>query len=163
LDSNGNAKICDFGLCKKFDVYAINTSRFGTINYRAPEAFIFDSVLNYSVDYWSLGVCTYEMLTGSFPFDDEENIKNKEKMTDPRDKRILKDSQHEISLSAVEFVSNLLINEPNERLGSKNIKNYPFFSDIDWNKLESGEMEPAFKLNVLHITTFILDLKFIFY
>jgi hypothetical protein len=57
--------------------------------------------------------------------------------------KILKDNEHEISLAAVEFVSNILIYDPNKRLRSKNIKNHLFFNNFDWNKLESGDMEPA--------------------
>lgn len=38
--------------------------------------------------------------------------------------------------------------EPSHRLGAKNwqeIKSHPFFSNFDWEKLESGEMESPLK------------------
>ena len=62
LDSIGNAKICDFGSCGKMKS-TLSTFKRGTPLYRAPESLV-SGALNYSSDYWSLGVCTFKMLTG---------------------------------------------------------------------------------------------------
>lgn len=35
--------------------------------------------------------------------------------------------------------------------GSKNVKNHPFFKDIDWEKLDRKEIEPPFKPKVKSI------------
>ena len=142
LDSIGNAKICDFGSCGKMKS-TLSTFKRGTPLYRAPESII-SGALNYSSDYWSLGVCTFKMLTGFFPFENEqENFP----MPDPRTKKVL--NKYEISLNAINFVSKLLIRDADERLLScQNIKNNAFFNDLDWYKLENGQIKPPFKLNV---------------
>ena len=55
----------------------------------------------------------------------------------------------EISTEAKNFISELLIEDKFKRLGSrqndKNVKEHPFFNDIDWLKLEQGHLEPPFK------------------
>lgn len=44
---------------------------FGTLNYLAPELFHLECVHDHRVDIWSLGILTFEMLTGHLPFDGE--------------------------------------------------------------------------------------------
>ena len=64
LDSNGNAKICDFGICVKMNADKKVESPAFTLLYRSPEL-IDSNYLDYSIDYWSFGVCVYLMLTGT--------------------------------------------------------------------------------------------------
>ena len=68
MDSKGNAKICDFGLCKKVPLNQIEEMR-RSKNIFAPEE-LNDSThfYNYSVDYWYYGICIYRMLTSVNPF-----------------------------------------------------------------------------------------------
>jgi hypothetical protein len=37
---------------------------------------------------------------------------------------------------------------PDKRYGSKEVKNHPFFADINWDKLERREIDPPFKPGV---------------
>jgi serine/threonine protein kinase len=69
IDADGHVKLTDFGLSKA-DLKANNdmTESFcGTTEYLAPEI-IKEKQYSYSVDWYSLGLVMYEMLTGTNPF-----------------------------------------------------------------------------------------------
>jgi serine/threonine protein kinase len=75
LDSDGHIKLTDFGLSKKF--FSGNEKTFslcGTPEYLAPEI-LQCTGHNNSVDYWSLGILIYEMLSGNPPFHNK-NLEN---------------------------------------------------------------------------------------
>lgn len=69
IDSDGHIKLTDFGLSKHgLDQNDGYTESFcGTSEYLAPEI-IKEKSYTYSVDYYSLGLVMYEMLSGSNPF-----------------------------------------------------------------------------------------------
>nr|KAF6502397.1 ribosomal protein S6 kinase A5 [Molossus molossus] len=78
LDSNGHVVLTDFGLSKEFvaDEAERAYSFCGTIEYMAPDIVRGgDSGHDKAVDWWSLGVLMYELLTGASPFtvDGEKN------------------------------------------------------------------------------------------
>lgn len=72
IDSNGNAKLTDFGFAcftydKKNKIELLSNTSCGTKAYVAPE--VFNPPYNSKVaDVWSLGVCLYECVTLSQPF-----------------------------------------------------------------------------------------------
>jgi len=116
-----------------------------TLLYRSPEL-IDSNYLDYSIDYWSFGVCVYQMLTGSYPFEDKEINDIHHIMPDPNEKILIKDEKNKINKISCDFVSKLLNKNLNERLILKEaIKIHPFFSKIDWNQLENGKMKPQIK------------------
>ena len=116
-----------------------------TLLYRSPEL-IDSNYLDYSIDYWSFGVCAYLMLTGSYPFEDKEINDIHHIMPDPNEKRLIKDEKNKINKISCDFVSKLLNKNLNERLIIKEeIKIHPFFSKIDWNQLENGKKNPPIK------------------
>lgn len=75
IDSEGHVKLTDFGLSKGGlnDNGGMTESFCGTTEYLAPEI-IKDKSYSYSVDWYSLGLVLYEMLTGSNPFKTGEEI-----------------------------------------------------------------------------------------
>lgn len=60
-------KLIDLGYAKELDQSSICTSFVGTLQYLAPELFM-SKTYNYSVDYWSLGLLSHEVVTGVRPF-----------------------------------------------------------------------------------------------
>lgn len=72
IDSTGTVKIIDFGSTRVAGILEIDTpierlELLGTAQYAAPEYFIGQSGTVQS-DVYSLGVITYQMLTGKFPY-----------------------------------------------------------------------------------------------
>lgn len=138
MDSKGNAKISDFGLCERYVPNYEVEYEVGMEFYCAPES---SDELNYSLDIWSLGICTYFMLTGVYPFL-ERKMANYDILPDLNEKRLLKDDKYLIRTTTCEFVAKLLKKNPIDRLAGPEIKNDPFYLSLNWDKLEMGELKP---------------------
>ena len=149
IDSKGHIKLTDFGLSKI--VTNIEEKSFticGTLQYIAPEI-ISGEGYNESVDWWSLGIIMYEMLTGKLPFKFNFDSQEEQEQNDLNiyDKKIKFPSW--IEENAKDLINKLLNKDPEKRIGSgkegaENIKKHPFFSDIDWNKALNKELRPPF-------------------
>lgn len=73
IDSDGNAKVIDFGIARTIDQESELTQAgelVGTLRYMAPEQIRADSLqIDTRTDVHALGVLLYELLTGRLPFD----------------------------------------------------------------------------------------------
>lgn len=63
------AKLCDFGWAVVVD--HLRTTYCGTLEYVCPEI-LEKKEYDESVDIWSIGILTYEMLMGRAPFEDRD-------------------------------------------------------------------------------------------
>ena len=68
MDGRGRLHVIDLGLCKEVGMKERRWSMGGTPTYMAPEV-IEKKGYSYSVDWWSLGIMMWELLTGKPPFD----------------------------------------------------------------------------------------------
>ncbi|WWC59510.1 uncharacterized protein I303_102066 [Kwoniella dejecticola CBS 10117] len=144
LDYSGNIALCDFGLCKLNMSASDTTNTFcGTPEYLAPELL---SGHGYTkcVDWWTLGVLLYEMLTGLPPFYDEN--------TNEMYRKILSDPLRfpdSMGSEARSLLTQLLNRDPTRRLGvngAQEIKDHPFFAKhIKFSKLWAKQIQPPFK------------------
>ncbi|KAB0399369.1 hypothetical protein E2I00_017531 [Balaenoptera physalus] len=152
LDSNGHVVLTDFGLSKEFvaDEAERAYSFCGTIEYMAPDIVRGgDSGHDKAVDWWSLGVLMYELLTGASPFtvDGEKNSQAE------ISRRILKSEPpypQEMSAVAKDLIQRLLMKEPKKRLGcgprdADEIKEHLFFQKINWDDLAAKKVPAPFK------------------
>ena len=70
MTSEGNAKLSDFGFCSKLRVDEEIEQIAGGEYHCAPE--MLTGSYNHSVDFWSLGISIFFMLTSDFPFKEIE-------------------------------------------------------------------------------------------
>jgi serum/glucocorticoid-regulated kinase 2 len=157
LDYSGHIALCDFGLCKLDMKDEDRTNTFcGTPEYLAPELLLGHGYTK-TVDWWTLGVLLYEMLTGLPPFYDEN--------TNEMYRKILQEPLHFPGLDIVpsaakDLLTRLLDRNPERRLGANGaaeIKAHHFFSNIDWRKLLQRKYEPSFRPNVVSTTKYLVS------
>jgi len=109
---------------------------------------------DFSVDWWSVGVLTYELLTGASPFtvDGERNTQAE------ISKRILRNQPpipEHLSGQARDFIRRLLVKEPSKRLGggqgdATQLKAHPFLASINWSLLAQRKLKAPFKPKIKH-------------
>ncbi|KAH7491168.1 hypothetical protein KRP22_011313 [Phytophthora ramorum] len=146
LDENGHIRLTDFGLSKEGiqDDFSGANSFCGTPEYLAPE------ILNRSghgraVDWWSLGALLYEMLTGLPPF----YCRDRDRLFEKIRKGDLSFPKY-LSPNAKDLLKKLLERDPTQRLGTGptdagEIKNHPFFAEIKWDALATGQLPPPWR------------------
>ncbi|KAI8615398.1 kinase-like domain-containing protein [Chytriomyces sp. MP71] len=146
LDYTGHIALCDFGLCKFNMKDGSKTNTFcGTPEYLAPELLLGHGYTK-CVDWWTLGVLIYEMMTGLPPFYDE----NQNEMY----KRIVSEPlcfPDELSDEVRDLLGKMLDRDPSKRLGSngaEDIKRHPFFAQINWQRLNARKYRPTFRPEV---------------
>mmetsp|Transcript_21684 Transcript_21684/g.66832 ORF Transcript_21684/g.66832 Transcript_21684/m.66832 type:complete len:529 (-) Transcript_21684:206-1792(-) len=142
LESNGDARLSDFGLAAYCEDAARHVSFCGTLAYVAPELFLKRDKKNTSpgyttaVDWWSLGVLMFEMLRGHTPFEvcnpggDEsrgatrklfENILHKD--ADFND-----DPRGAFTDASRDCISSLLRRDPLRRAGAAELRKHPYLA-----------------------------------
>ncbi|XP_043276288.1 serine/threonine-protein kinase D1 isoform X2 [Venturia canescens] len=107
LSSNSDftqVKLCDFGFARIIGEKSFRRSVVGTPAYLAPEV-LRNKGYNRSLDMWSVGVIVYVSLSGTFPFNEDEDIneqiQNAGFMYPPNPWK-------EISSDAIDLINNLL-------------------------------------------------------
>jgi len=140
VDSKGYLILCDLGFAKDLSASGGRTlTRCGTAEYAAPEIMIRtgESVNGYElkVDWWAFGILLYEMLKGKAPFrgDDPDVV------TKRAAERAHMIQYPEEWGDAGDFIRQLLIVTPSERLGMKDgsclPRRHPFFKEINWEAM----------------------------
>jgi len=146
-------KIADFGLSgqlfnetdtsDKVDIQHLK-SFVGTPKYMAPEI---DGVSAYdqSVDIWALGVIMYALLSGEFPFNEEDN-----ELASFARVSFHRDCWSEVTEEAKSLICSMLTRRPEERVTAADALKHPWFcskvsfSDtvlsVDFSKLRESEM-----------------------
>lgn len=134
IGSDGHLKLTDFGSSKEIPDSKTSTLC-GTPEYLAPEM-INKNSYSHSIDWWALGILTYELYYNDTPFYDEtpqkiySNILSKNPEfpngTDPDVK---------------DFIMQLLNKNPGERADFQQLKNHPFWKDFDMEKVKEKQYQ----------------------
>lgn len=125
-------KLCDFGFARIIGEKSFRRSVVGTPAYLAPEV-LRNKGYNRSLDMWSVGVIIYVSLSGTFPFNEDEDIndqiQNADFMYPPQPWR-------EISPEAVDLITNLLQVKTRKRLTVDKSLVHVWLQDFDtWSDL----------------------------
>ncbi|XP_075731427.1 microtubule-associated serine/threonine-protein kinase 3 isoform X3 [Rhipicephalus microplus] len=152
ITNMGHIKLTDFGLSKVglmnlatnlYEGYLDKETKqfndkqvYGTPEYIAPEV-ILRQGYGKPVDWWSMGIILYEFLVGCVPFFGETPeelfahvINDEIEWPEDEDWPLPEDARH--------LVSQLLQQNPLDRLGTggaHEVKEHPFFNDVDWDSL----------------------------
>ena len=165
IDENGYLKMIDFGTAKVLKDYT--STIIGTPHYIAPEI-LQGKGYSLSCDFWSLGICMFEIFYGKYPFGDgagevidiyKEVLKKN--LSFPKDS-----SKFEVVNN---FIEELLAKKVNERICNvSKLKKMEFFRDFDFDKLNDFQLEPPYKpekylkvKNPLENTKLLYENKFI--
>jgi protein kinase A len=137
LDKTGYMKITDFGFAKRvaFKTYTLC----GTPEYIAPEVLL-NKGHGKGVDWWTLGILTYEMLVGQPPFVDDDPMGIYQqilagKVNFPRF----------IDRNAKSLIKKLLVADLTKRFGclkagAADVKNHKWYTGMDWAALVDKEL-----------------------
>ncbi|XP_016535819.1 microtubule-associated serine/threonine-protein kinase 2 isoform X8 [Poecilia formosa] len=151
ITSLGHIKLTDFGL-SKIGLMSLTTNLYeghiekdtrefldkqvcGTPEYIAPEV-ILRQGYGKPVDWWAMGVILYEFLVGCAPFfgDTPEELFGQV----ISDEIVWPEGDEALPQDAQDLIAKLLRQNPLERLGTGGafeVKQNPFFTDLDWNGL----------------------------
>eukprot|EP01102_Stenamoeba_stenopodia_P019812 TRINITY_DN7566_c0_g1_i1.p1 TRINITY_DN7566_c0_g1~~TRINITY_DN7566_c0_g1_i1.p1 ORF type:complete len:542 (-),score=120.69 TRINITY_DN7566_c0_g1_i1:138-1763(-) len=100
-----------------------------SIPYMAPEL-LKEENYDFGTDWWSFGVCLYEMLTGKLPFKDTLSYTID-----------ILPHQELLSAKAQDLITNLLKVDVKERLTDVNaIKGHAFFANLNWDAMEQRRL-----------------------
>ena len=155
LDSQGHAKLTDFGLSKEgINDNVITNSFCGSIAYLAPEM-LKKQGHGKAVDWYLLGVLLYEMLVGITPFfaNGKEGIFHNIEFGELKIPEFIKED-------TASLLRGLLQKDPWKRLGgsikdAEEIKQHRYFKDVNWDDVYNKRIRPppvnVFTRNIMHV------------
>nr|XP_023681645.1 serine/threonine-protein kinase D3 isoform X1 [Paramormyrops kingsleyae] len=129
-------KLCDFGFARIIGEKSFRRSVVGTPAYLAPEV-LRSKGYNRSLDMWSVGVIIYVSLSGTFPFNEDEDINEQ-----IQNAAFMYPSTpwKEISIEATDLINNLLQVKMRKRYSVDKSLSHPWLQDYQtWLDLREFE------------------------
>ena len=145
FDQNGYLRITDFGIAKH---YVVNNKKdtSGTVGYLAPEV-LCNVNHNYSIDYYAVGIITFELMYGHRPYLGKNKHEVKQLILTRQAKIEKDDLPEDFSIDIADFINKLIQRKPVNRLGKKDINevlNHPWFNDFDWENCSKKQLNAPY-------------------
>ena len=145
--ADGYLHLTDFGIAMEYHKGVDVVSASGTPGYMAPEAII-NKPHDFCVDYFALGVIIYELMIGERPYQGKNRKEIKEQMFTLEIKLDSDDLPEDWEDDNIlDIINKLLKRKRSKRLGNKGcseIKNHPWFKDIQWEQIENCTLTAPF-------------------
>jgi hypothetical protein len=144
LNELGHIKLTDMGLAKFVIGKTFTTC--GTPDYFSPELIASSGHTN-ALDWWTLGILMFELMSGNPPFESAYPMQIYSKVMKGINKvQFPPKCQGPVG----DLIKALLKKEPSERLpmrpgGIQNIKNHKWYQGFDWEMCKSGELDVPYK------------------
>ncbi|KAL1924656.1 uncharacterized protein VTP21DRAFT_4310 [Calcarisporiella thermophila] len=152
LNEAGHVHLTDFNTAAQYNPNRPLTSHSGTALYMAPEVFK-GGGYGPQVDWWSLGVVFYECIYGRRPFEQHSSEELKQAVMHGDIEYGTRDNS--ITSVCISAIQGFLERDPLKRLGAAQlgeeniaflkITQHPYFSPIDFARLEAKELPPLFR------------------
>jgi len=138
LDRHGYLKITDFGFAKRIDFKTYTLC--GTPEYIAPEVLL-NKGHGKGVDWWTLGILIYEMLTGEPPFVDDDPMGIYQKILGNKLSFPKGYDKAAKSLTKKFLTADLTKRYGCLKNGSLDVKKAKWFIDFSWSQLEQRKLD----------------------
>ncbi|XP_065179437.1 cGMP-dependent protein kinase 1-like [Sycon ciliatum] len=148
-----SVRLTDFGCAKRLAPGELTYTTMGTHGYMAPEVLL-ESGHDVSADYWSLGAAVYYMKCWKHLCGVGSDADFFKQCSDfkPRDLRTVLGSDEDGAVTA-DFVASLCRVNRMQRLGNirfgiQEIRDHPFFMDLDWERLRRRNLPKEYYADV---------------
>jgi len=147
LTDKGEIKLTDMGLAKV--VVGKTYTTCGTPDYFSPEL-IASTGHTQAVDWWTLGILTFELMSGHPPFESAAPMQIYSKVTKGINKI---NFPAKCKGNCEDLVKNLCKKEPTDRLpmkkgGIANVQKHKWFAGFDWAAMQTRTLEAPYKPKV---------------
>ncbi|KZV83380.1 kinase-like protein [Exidia glandulosa HHB12029] len=142
LDAAGHAHLTDFNIAVHVPSSGNLTGVAGSMAYMAPEV-LARRPYGAAVDWWSLGVCVYELLVGRRPFRGQSNEELRSAISAGVHANLWS-GHDEIRADARDAITKFLDKTPANRLGARGadeLRRHSWFNQLDWGVLERKQLQ----------------------
>ncbi len=122
-------KIQDFAYSKSEQINSDPHSALGSLPYTAPEVLSNTMTQDCAADVWSLGVCLFKMVTGMYPFERLEDVKEARSAVQAvlgRIARVEYSIPEHLSPDLRNLLEHMLVRNPEERMRLNQILDHPW-------------------------------------
>ena len=153
MGEDGYICLTDFGMAKVLEGDKMTKTKVGTRDYVAPEV-LTGWGYSFAVDWWSLGILTYEMVVGFPPFqpfykDNELSQSKMYRVVLTKQITFSDDLAEELSQDCMDFIKRMLDKNPETRLGGMNgsdeVLDHPWLSVLNVEEILNKKIEPSIK------------------